>query len=299
MQTILYQAYGSQDIKNELLFSLVSLLPYTVENQYQIIIYTDDEAYFQRPFLSDLRLVFQPLTPERIIEWQGEDKFVHRLKIKLIEDFLERGGTTGLYLDTDTVFTKNPKPLFEAIREGKFWMHLKEGPIQGSKNPLFQKITRFIQNNREHVEDLPYSKAFIQMMMYNAGLIGFDYRLDSHMSEILKLNDGLYELYPKHIMEQLAFSLVLQQNFDLLEAHPYVFHYWNLKEIRPLLKKFFEKYGQSDTPTIFSKSVAIQPEILVSAKAQLLDRKRNQVKKLLGIKTRYKAPDLEELIPMA
>lgn len=296
MRTILYQAYGSDDIKNELLFSLASLLPFASENQYLIKIYTDDEGYFNRPFLEELRIQFEPLDQNRIAEWKGEDQFVHRLKIKLIQDFIEKGGTEGLYLDTDTIFTQAPDPLFEGIHQGNFWMHESEGTLFPSKVRLFQKIARFVKNNPDNLTGLPYASEILKMKMYNAGLIGFDYRLGNEIDKVLQLNDGLYELYPKHIMEQLAFSLILAKTFDLKEAKAFVFHYWNLKEIRPLLKTFFEKFGHADAQTVVQKSTTINPQQLLIDKLKFLARKRNRLKKLLGFGTKYQVPELKNLM---
>jgi len=296
MRTLLYQAYGSDDIKNELLFSLVSLLPFASEYQYIIKIYTDDESYFNRPFLEDLRIHFEPLTPERIADWQGEDQFVHRLKIKLIQDFMEKGGTEGLYLDTDTIFTRSPDSVFDGIHRGNYWMHVSEGKIFPSKNALFQKIARFVRNNPDNLAGLPYATEILGMEMYNAGLIGFDYRLGNEIDKVLELNDGLYELYHKHIMEQLAFSLVLSKNFDVLEAKPFVFHYWNLKEIRPLLKSFFEEFGMADAQTVVQKSTTINPQQLLTDKMKFLSKKRNRLKNLLGFGPKYVAPELKDLM---
>lgn len=296
MRTLIYQAYGSDDIKNELLFSLVSLLPFASENQYLVKIYTDDAAYFDRPFLADLRIQFEPLDQSRIVDWQGEDQFVHRLKIKLIQDFIENGGTEGLYLDTDTIFTTSPGQLFDEIHHGTFWMHTSEGPLFPSKVPLFQKIAKFIKNNPDNIAGLPYASEILQMKMFNAGLIGFDYRLGNEIGKVLQLNDGLYELYAKHIMEQLAFSLVLAKNFEVKQAKSYVFHYWNLKEIRPLLRAFFEKFGEADVQTIIQKSTTINLQQLVKDKEKFLSRKRNRLKRLLGIRTSFQVPQLNDLM---
>ena len=296
MRTILYQAYGSEDIKNELLFSLVSLLPFASEDQYIIKIYTDDETYFKRPFLEDLRIYFEPLDEKRIKEWQGEDEFVHRLKIKVIQDFIEKGGTEGLYLDTDTVFTQSPKILFDGIHKGEYWMHESEGPLTPSKNKVFKKIATFVRNNTDNISHLPFAAEILGMKMFNAGLIGFDYRLGNEITKVLELNDGLYELFHKHIMEQLAFSLILAKNFKVKEGKSYVHHYWNLKEIRPLLKDFFEMYGDADTKTVIQKSRLINPLNLLNDKKRFIGRKRNRLLKVVGYGLKYQIPEFNELM---
>lgn len=62
---------------------------------------------------------------------------------------------------------------------------------------------------------------------------------------MLALTEQLYRLYPKHVMEQLAFSAVWARAGVVREAAPWMYHYWNLKEIRPVLDELFaDKPGQ-------------------------------------------------------
>jgi hypothetical protein len=85
---LIYQAYGKEEIKQECLFSLLSLR------------YHASEAFL-----------------EKLQDWRGSIDFVHRVKIKILQDAAQKYEGKFIYLDTDTYFL--PK-ILRKIR-GKKW----------------------------------------------------------------------------------------------------------------------------------------------------------------------------------
>lgn len=236
---LIYQAYGAPDILNEALFSILSFLRREETTDAQIIIYTDNPAHF-RAVLGDLpTLHYEVIEPEQWREWRGAIDFVHRVKIKVLQHAATAYHGNFLYLDTDTVFQAPPQPIFAAIAAGERFMHVSEGSLGGG-NKLSKKVNRVVQQ--------PAGRAALTQAggpiaptttMYNAGALGFRSADAPLLAEVLHLTEALYRLYPKHVMEQLAFSAVWQRAGVVREAAPWVYHYWELKEIRPVLGALF------------------------------------------------------------
>src|SRR5215218_7933039 len=115
---ILYQAYGGVDFINECRYSLLKYLhvynlkpPATTG----IFVYTDQPHLFSDFFPFFHRLEFIPLKNETIKQWRGPHDFVHRFKIEMILDFLNRFDGNLLYCDTDTYAATPLEDLFKDI----------------------------------------------------------------------------------------------------------------------------------------------------------------------------------------
>src|SRR6187551_3757079 len=103
-QALLFQAYGDIGNINECRFSLLKY--FAVYNkppsETAIIIYTDQPNYFlsYTDFFSGIQL--RLIDAEQIKEWRGADNFVHRVKIKIMQDCFTTFKGSLLYCDTDT-----------------------------------------------------------------------------------------------------------------------------------------------------------------------------------------------------
>ena len=82
--TLVYQAYGRQDVLNQTYMSVTSLLSLT--NSIQVLIYTDHLEQMQKFFQEDPRVQLREISPEELKNWRGEIDFVHRVKIGILED---------------------------------------------------------------------------------------------------------------------------------------------------------------------------------------------------------------------
>lgn len=233
---IVFQAYGSKDILHEMLVSISSILRFDLAMSPQIIVYTDSRSYLEKWLPSSIIYIDTP--NERWEEWKGTQHFVHRAKIQMLRDFATRFEGNVLYCDTDTYFLQSPEPLFLQIANGELLMHVDEGPLKDSENLVFKKLVKFLKVHK--TEYIP-----VDTHMWNAGVLGFQTSDVNLLDRALVMSDDLYKSYPKHVMEQLAFSFVFQSK-KRRSCEETIFHYWDFKEYRSVLATFFkESEGQS------------------------------------------------------
>lgn len=268
---IVYQAYGSEDILNEALYSILSF--YKVHGidyrEIEIVVYTDNAAYFESVLGKD-RIQYRQLDAALVKQWRGNIDFVHRVKIETLLNFTSTlKDDQVLYLDSDIVFIKPVKDLFEKINQGLFIMHEFEGKLNASTFPLILKMGKFIRNHQQEL----HTKGFdvpVDTGVWNAGVIGFDSSKQYLLNKVLCFTDGFYPLYPKHIAEQFGFSLYLSTEGKVFNSSDYLFHYWSFKEFRRILKDFFT-YHKSQYAS-FSKIIEeidyISPIIMGEPKRQ-------------------------------
>lgn len=130
--------------------------------------------------------------------------------------------------------------------------------------------------------------------MWNAGVLGISPQDGPLLQRVLSLTDALYPRYPKHIIEQFAFSVVLQEAQNLHSAAPWVLHYWNFKEWRLWLSAFFSAFKGADWRTLEQKSFLIQLHVELQEKAGFYQR-RSLWGKIRKEKWQPRLPDWEKL----
>jgi hypothetical protein len=252
---ILYQAYGGTDFVNECRYALLKYLQvYNLKPPANtgIFIYTDQPNLFADfgPFFHQLSLL--PLTAQTVKEWRGPHNFVHRVKIKMMIDFLNRFDGNLLYCDTDTYAKAPIEDIFASLQENRFVMHTYEGVIDKTRSPSFHKWEKFLSATpiSYNGKQLQFSK---DIQMFNAGVIGLPAASKDVLADVLALTDSVYEKFPKHIAEQFAFSYCLQQRGTIRAADDAIAHYWDLKEFRRLLSLFFERNMEESIPELVKK----------------------------------------------
>jgi hypothetical protein len=264
---ILYQAYGGPGFVNECRYSILKYLQaynLTPPAHTAIAVYTDAPDAFAdfEPFFH--QLVIRPLSAATVKRWRGANDFVHRVKIEMLMDFLQSFNGNLLYCDTDTYLTAPIDSIFDDLSGGTFYMHQYEGMIDRQENGSFHKWEAFLSttpllyNNKNVV----YSKT---LRMYNAGVVGLNSSHRELLPDVLALTDAIYQKFPKHIAEQFAFSYCFQKAGAIKPANHFIAHYWNLKEFRLLLKKFFQANAEESIPNLIKKlhhlnAAAIQEE---------------------------------------
>lgn len=277
---LIYQAYGSPDILNEALLSILSYLRQPAGAT--VLVYTDQPAHFQAVLGAAAAVTYIFIEPAQWRAWRGEIDFVHRVKIKVLQHAAAHYAGELLYVDTDTVFTKSVAPIFAALAQGERFMHLSEGRL-GDGNPLNRKINRALQ--RAGSAALAGGSIGPATRMYNAGALGLRSPADApRLAEVLALTEQLYRLYPKHVMEQLAFSVVWARAGPVREAAPWVYHYWNLKEIRPVLARLFAPRPGATLASWQARAASLDVPALAEGKARFraLPGWRRAVQRWLG-----------------
>ncbi|TPG72372.1 hypothetical protein [Hymenobacter nivis] len=286
---LLYQAYGNPDILNEALFSILSYLRQPVGAQ--VVVYTDNPAHFQRILGDEKAVEYVPIAPTQWQAWRGEIDFVHRVKIEVLQHAAARYAGNLLYVDTDTVFLQPLAEVFGALGRGERFMHVGEGRLRDG-NSLNRKINHALQQDagRTALAGGPISP---DTQMYNAGALGLRSTDAPLLAQVLTLTEQLHRLYPKHVMEQLAFSVVLARAGVVHAAAPWVYHYWDLKEIRPALAELFAPAGPRPLAAWQARAGAIHVPALAEGKARFRQNPgwRRAVLRWLGRDWRMPAVD--------
>jgi len=262
---LIYQAYGSPDVLNEALLSILSYLRQPTGAT--VLVYTDNAAHF-RAVLGEVAAVqYVPIEAAQWRAWRGEIDFVHRVKIKVLQHAAAHYAGNLVYADTDTIWLQAPAEIFAALGRGERFMHVAEGRL-GDGNPLNRKINRAL---RPVPGQAPLAGGTVigpATRMYNAGVLGLRSTDAPLLATVLALTEQLYRRYPKHVMEQLAFSVVWAQAGPVREAAPWVHHYWNLKEIRPVLAALFALPPARSLPEWQARAARLDVPALAESKAR-------------------------------
>ncbi len=260
---LIYQAYGSPDILNEALFSILSYLRQPAGAT--VLVYTDNPAHFRAVLGEAAGVAYVPIEPAQWRAWRGDIDFVHRVKIMVLQHAAAHYAGNLLYADTDTVFTQSPAEIFDLISQGQHFMHLSEGRLNDG-NSLNRKINRVLQaRDTPALVGGPISPA---TCMYNAGVMGLRSTDAPLLAQVLALTEQLHRLYPKHVMEQLAFSVIWARQGPVREAAPWVYHYWDLKEIRPALAALLAPQPGQSLAKWQARAAALDLPSLAEAKAR-------------------------------
>ncbi|MBN1604148.1 MAG: hypothetical protein JW915_21230 [Chitinispirillaceae bacterium] len=249
---LIYQAHTSEKIYEEALFSILSFIHADPESLTKVVLYTDDAAYFKR-YLSDCtRIMYVPLDKPTITEWAGEFNFVHRIKIKMLQDAVARFSGNMIYLDTDTYIHNSLSEYFEVLQNGKMIMHLREYHFSNHKGKHVKKYRKaFLQ--------LPNVQLDTNFEFWNAGAIGFNTRDSDIIEKVLHISDTLFRYCPLHTVEQLAFSYVMSMHGAVIPIEPAVYHYWNFKEFRQVLSNYLQKYKDTGLSELLRNIENINP----------------------------------------
>lgn len=261
MFRIVYQSYGNESIYIQTLFSIFSLQHYINDmldkHIFNIIVYTDNPDYFSR-----YKIKTSLLTSDQIQKWKGKYNFIHRIKIKIIEDVARKYNDAVIYIDSDTYFVKSPLMLFKSISPQISLMLNNEGKI--SKNN-FKRLYKYLLNTK--IINVKNTTLY----MWNAGLIGIDKSNLFIIKEVLDLNDQIYESFYRHIVEQFSFSYILQKNTIICPGSDYLVHYCGDKElVVEVIKSFFQSQKSLPIACIYKNASELEPLKKIEKKKKTL-----------------------------
>lgn len=266
MNYLVYLAYGGEDYCNEALYSLLSYYKYHEPGENRIVIYTDNIDFFSSRLPDNV--IYTELTPEKIKEWKGSINFVHRVKIKILQDAASRFQGNFLYLDTDTYFLKNCNEFFDSINSGELVFDRCEGSLIDNPGGIARKMRKFLKKENSFLipsqnEPVTINEKFTP---WNAGIIGFNSGFEKLLYQVEELTDVLYSKHQLFVMEQVAFSYFFQKDNTPIAAKSYIHHYWYFKEFRNVLDNFFEHHKNKPFLQLKDEAHKIDPQILSSEK---------------------------------
>ncbi|OWP63624.1 hypothetical protein CDA63_08585 [Hymenobacter amundsenii] len=291
MNYLIYLAHGPAAIKYEALYSLLTYFDVAPAPLATVLVYTDTPDVFQQVLGDRADILYPAVTADQWQAWRGAADMVYLLKIGVLEHAAAHYPGNLLFTDTDTIWQRDPTPIFAQIAQGTRFMHLNEG-VMRTGNLLSRKVYRRLQG-REFVVGTSRVRIGPDTPLYNSGIIGFQSQDAALLRDITPLADQLYAAYNKHMMEQLATGLRLGLDSPLREAAPYVLHYWNLKAIRPALMRVFEQSANQGLPALRRHLDAL--DIAGQHTAELTYRNRpgwqRTLLKLVGRQWRIADPD--------
>ena len=250
MNYLIYLAHGPAAIKHEALYSLLTYFEVAPVPPATVLVYTDTPDVFRQVLGERADVLYPTVTAEQWQAWRGAADMVYLLKIGVLQHAAAYYPGNLVFTDTDTLWLRDPAPIFTEIEQGARFMHVNEGVLR-TGNTLSRKVYRRLKGLEFAVGE---SRVRIgpDTPLYNSGIIGFQSHDAALLADITPLADQLYATYHKHMMEQLATGLRLGLDLPepLREAAPYVLHYWNLKAIRPALTRVFEQYADQGLPTL-------------------------------------------------
>ncbi len=294
---LVFQAYGAETVMNECVFALLSFCRHHQPKdweKWEVWIYTDNPQFFKQFSDCPLPVFYREINQETIRLWHGEIDFVHRVKIEVLRDFTSNHSGNILYLDTDVCFTQPINDIFNNIGKGDLYMHILEGKIHESKNLVLQKLSKFLKTNRSFTVNGNTISIPEETAMWNAGVLGFHSFQTPLLEDALHFTDEVFPLFPKHLVEQFAFSFFFQKNNNLKALNIHIIHYWNLKEIRPVLAAFFKYFKNEKWETLVRLSTLVQFPDFMQQKANFYET-RSVGGKLLKKKWTPEIPNWKEI----
>lgn len=261
------QAYGSSRILREARFALLTFLHFATRWQgpWKVVVYTDDPGAFAG---LGPAVLTEPMGPERLRAWRGGIDFVHRVKLEMLLDCLDRHAGAPLYVDSDTWFSRDPSLLYERIGPADAVMHECEGRLEEEGNGVLRKMHRFVRRNALEMPDGETVRMAPSTEMWNAGVIGLDPSVaPSLLRRALALTDAMHARYRKHVTEQLAVSWVLQTTMRVHAADDVVQHYWRTcPEVERILIRFFAEHEGLPLPELAAAAWRLDPRVAPAPK---------------------------------
>lgn len=248
------------------MYSILSYLKFHKEDENLIIILTDNADFFKKRISNNI--IYHELNEEKIKLWKGKHNFVHRVKVKVIQDVVSKYEGNFLYLDSDTYFIKNCSEIFENINSNAIYFDKCEGKLIDNKGGIARKMKAFLKNESEFkIPSLNESlKIDSDFTVWNAGVIGFNSSYSNQLIMVEELVDELYSKNQLFVMEQISFNYFFQRKTKPLESKNHIHHYWYFKEFRGVLSHFFEHNKSKSFEEMIVEIDKINPEYLSSEK---------------------------------
>lgn len=266
---LLYLLYGDKEVyRLEAKFSILSALRHRKNPaDFTITLMTDQpEAFDGWP------ITVISLSDETLGIWQGAGGYYHRRKACAIQAGVAFASKT-IFIDTDTVFFKDPALLFKRVSDDRFLMDEFElSWAQASRRSWYSLLVTHLQ--AENRAPAPALKLF------NSGVCG----LTKANGHILEGAISLIDQWAHHgatilTIEQIAISFMLHGR-KVLEANDCINHYYSVKRYHhAMYRVFFDKHGEGYCDDLPHVSFAVPdrlPKVPLRQRLQLRWKFRRQ-----------------------
>ncbi|MGA9213448.1 hypothetical protein [Kaistella sp.] len=202
----------------------------------RIIVITEDPSLFSS-LEDNIEIIL--INRDIIKEWEGKYHFFWRVKIKALQLIAQKYPMDSiLYLDGDTFFYQNMDILRNDLINGKNHMHIEEGKLSTLSSKTEKMMWQQMKGKVYHNIKIDENSA-----MWNAGLIGISSKHFDCLELTLGINDAMCAHgVTRRLIEQLAFSMGLNEYSALQPADHIVGHYWgNKKQWNKIIDHFLKE----------------------------------------------------------
>lgn len=232
---LLYLLYGDKSVyRHEAKFSILSALRYRKDpTSFVITVMTDQPEEFDGWPVTVIALDQSTLS-----SWVGDTGYYHRRKACAIQAGARLAQKT-VFVDTDTVFLKDPSELFRRVTDNQFLMdELEWSWEEGAQRREYQAFAQeLIERNASPAPSLK---------LYNSGICGMTLANAPLMDDVVDLIDQ-WAHHGKQLMtiEQIAVSFMLEGK-RVVEANDCVNHYFSVKRFHhAMINVFFKNHGEA------------------------------------------------------
>jgi hypothetical protein len=270
MHNIIYLAMDNIQIVKECAASIFSL-HYIIKNEiekYRIVIYTNLTEEFKKYNLQELfPIEYIQISDALKREWIHDTRYIYKIKIHVLLDFLQKRNQNLVFLDGDTFLLGDIGEMFNILSNHKHvaFMNYPEKNIKQLNEERKNQSSGRLRFQEKIYEDLRCSSSLVvegksykieeDFSFWNSGVLGVTPRMKDCLEEALVLNDYFLKHYKLLTSEQTALSVALSQNYQIIPADHIIYHYWFLKETRYLVE------AALNLPLEFEKKYLLSPVI--------------------------------------
>jgi hypothetical protein len=254
----LYLRYGdNRKYDYEMIYSITSLLRFAPNITHNIYLYTDKPQNY-----SNLKFNVIDIS-NKINAWSNNKTYMYRIKTETLKHALKHIEGKILFVDSDTIFKKNPQVLSSSISNNSVLLHCVE------RNNPYPEMNGFITNLQNNSQYKYYRDA----RLYNSGIIGVTHAHSYLINQTLELIDALHPKFPQiHTIEQLALSeIFLLNKMQICTCERFVKHYW---------RSILRNYMHYKLENMFEGKSLNSPQILKSTKRITLTYLHAKIAKL-------------------
>jgi hypothetical protein len=250
--TVAYLAFGPRRVVDITAFSALTFLhaARSLPVQSRVVIYTDRPEAFTR-----LGVDVSLITLSEI-EAVTEPSYPFRIKIGVIQDAATRHPGNLMFVDGDTYFTKPPHDELAALSAGVPVMHAHDTLMADARPEVVD--LKLLEDQAESSTLLPSIDSWPEWI-WNSGVVGLSESHKHLIPEVLATSDEIRARTGSRISEQMAFTLVLSNHMQLVDAGS-VFHYWSSKEqIFYEIIHFLRQNRGIEPSELAARAYALQP----------------------------------------
>ena len=247
---IVYHVHGHNGFYRQARFSILSLIDLLQKagrDDIQILVYADrPEEFAHYPFVQSIFM-----SGEQTRSWSGPFRYVHRIKLEVLNHAVGSFGLPLLYVDGDTRWLRLPDEPMDTLATARnrgdaqvFYMHAREGAMTPAVHAEYYREL-FAQRSLLGTHGVGDPSRWV---MWNAGALGIPVGQEAFFREALGLLDDLMKTTKATTyIEQAMMSALISSRFEVRDLGDYIYHYWDTsKEVQAILLRFFAPLASSD-----------------------------------------------------